>query len=35
MALLAIPLVVIGAILIWGIDVVTNGVNLDSSVREF
>jgi hypothetical protein len=29
MALLGILLMVIGAILIWGIDVVTNGVNLD------
>ena len=29
MALLGILLMVIGAILIWGVDVVTNGVNLD------
>jgi hypothetical protein len=29
MALLGILLMVVGAILIWGVDVVTNGVNLD------
>jgi hypothetical protein len=29
MALLGILLMVIGAILIWGVDVVANGVNLD------